>query len=252
MTGQPLVFDIQRFCIHDGPGIRTTVFLKGCPLRCAWCQNPESQRRRPESMFGECVGRAMSVEEILREVLRDRAYYEGEGGLTLSGGEPLLHYRFVTELLRAAKAEGLHTCIETCGQAPQRAVGDVLPYTDLFFFDLKHLDPEAHARLTGAHHRAILANARKLAALGAPVVFRVPIVPGANDDRGNIDRTAAFLRELGQSTVRLVPYRAYYRDKERALGRRAAIEVDASLADARVDCAREWFAASGIAVEVDA
>jgi len=252
VTGQPLVFDIQRFCIHDGPGIRTTVFLKGCPLRCAWCQNPESQRRGPETMFGERIGRPMSVDEILREVLRDRAYYGDDGGLTLSGGEPLLHPRFATELLRAAKAEGLHTCIETCGQAPERAFDDVLPYTDLFFFDLKHLDPEAHTRLTGAHHRTILANARKLVAQKAPVVFRVPIVPDANDDRGNIERTAAFLRELGQSKVRLVPYRAYYRDKEWALGRAAAIEVDASLADARVARAREWFTSGGIAVEVDA
>lgn len=247
----PLVFDVQRFSIHDGPGIRTTVFLKGCPLRCAWCQNPESQARGPEVMHGEPVGRPMAAAAILDEVLRDRDYYAEDGGLTLSGGEPLLHEAFAAELLEGAKSAGLPTCVETCGHVTERALESALPHIDLLYFDLKHMDPDAHARLTGVSPRTILANAERLVAAGAPVEFRVPIVPGANDDRANIEQTGHFLRGLGQRRVRLVPYRAYYHDKEAALGRQPAIEVDASLADARVARAKAWLQERDMEVEVD-
>ncbi len=292
------VFDVQRFSVHDGPGIRTTVFLKGCPLRCAWCHNPESQRAGPELAFfedrcracGRCVdacpeeairvgdlrqtdrarctgcgrcaevclvdacarvGEPREVNDVLAEVLRDRDYFGGEGGLTVSGGEPLLHREFVAALLAAAGEEGVHTCVQTCGHVPPSALEQVLPYTRLFQFDLKQMSSERHRALTGVGNEAIVANARALAGWGAPVEFRMPVVPGANDDDANVGATARFLAELGAPSVRLVPYRGWYAAKDRMLGRPVRPVAPAALARARLEQVSEGFASRGIAVELD-
>lgn len=205
------VFEIQRFCIHDGPGIRTTVFLAGCPLRCAWCQNPEGLDRD--------AGTALTPLEILAEVLKDRPYYDSSGGgLTVSGGEPLLQPNSLRVLLDEAKGHGLHTCVQTSGAAPEESLAGLLECVDLFQFDLKHMDSGRHRELTGAGTTRIHRNARYLRERGAHVQFRMPLLPGINDTAEHLDRVASFVLEHGARELRLVPYHRLYLDKYAALG----------------------------------
>jgi pyruvate formate lyase activating enzyme len=213
VSGSCRVFDVQRFSVHDGPGIRTTVFLAGCPLRCAWCQNPEA--------FDAGRAPVMTPREVLDEVLLDRAYYEASGGgLTISGGEPLLDPG-LRPLLEEAKRAGLHTCVQTSGAAPQRKLTDVLGLVDLFQFDLKHMDPDRHRELTGASNARVHENARYLIQRRASVHFRMPLLPGLNDDPQHLDQVAGFLGAHGVDELRLVPYHRLYLDKYAALGLQA-------------------------------
>lgn len=205
------VFDVQRFSIHDGPGIRTTVFLAGCPLRCAWCQNPES--------FRPDVADVMSPQAIVAEVLKDRAYYAvSGGGLTVSGGEPLLHVAPVRALLEEAKRHELHTCVQTSGAVPEQNLEAVLGLVDLFQLDLKHLDPERHRALTGASNERVLRSAAFLVDRRAPVQLRMPLLPGVNDDHANLAAAARLLAELEVRALELVPYHRLYLDKYARLG----------------------------------
>ncbi|MBI5482309.1 MAG: radical SAM protein [Deltaproteobacteria bacterium] len=208
------VFDVQRFSIHDGPGIRTTVFFEGCPLRCAWCQNPEG--------FASRRADAVPIEAILAEVLRDRDYYAvSGGGLTVSGGEPLLDPGPVRALLEAARRAGLHTCVQTSAAVPRSHLAAVLDVVDLFQLDLKHMDPRRHAELTGMGTAGIHANARFLLGRGVPVELRMPVLPGINDDAQNLGAVARFVTAScrpGARTLHLVPYHRLYLDKYAALG----------------------------------
>jgi pyruvate formate lyase activating enzyme len=251
------VSNIQRFCVHDGPGIRTTVFLLGCPLRCRWCQNPENLAREPALLFnagqcagcgaclevcehgavsrgddgglrfdrarctacGRCVpscwfkarelaGRLYSVPALLEEVLKDRvAFRNSGGGVTLSGGEPLLEPEFASRLLEACGRAGLHTAVETCGAVPWGHFERVLPHVDLFLYDLKLTDPEKHRRWTGGDNRAVLSNARALAQAGKRLIVRVPLVPGVNDDDGEFEAIAGFAAGLRNvEELHLLPF----------------------------------------------
>jgi pyruvate formate lyase activating enzyme len=247
-----LVFNIQRFSIHDGPGIRTTVFLKGCDLRCFWCHNPEGLGMGPELQFfqrlcigcGECVkacpfgahgivdgvhefrreacsmsvpgaaacelcakacpaqalllsGRPMELEEVAEELLRDAPFYQSSGGgVTLSGGEPLLQKEFSRALLSRLKAEGIGTALETAGLYPWEWIEDILPLTDLVMMDIKHMDSAAHERATGARNELILANARRLALEGPALIFRVPVIPTVNDSPEEIAAIRDFVARL--------------------------------------------------------
>jgi pyruvate formate lyase activating enzyme len=272
-----LVFNIQRFSLHDGPGIRTTVFLKGCSLRCFWCHNPEGIGSAPEVLFhperciacGECVkacptgaqlldgerrefrrdsctltgacvegcptgalewsAREMAVPEVMDEVLRDRAFYRSreseEGGVTLSGGEPLLQRSFVRRLLEACREESVHTAVETAGHVPWANFEELLPLMDLVMMDLKLLDPEKHREATGADNRRILDNARRLAETAVPLVFRVPVVPGVNDSEEEIAALRDFVRELQRRrrkgprpALELLSFHPLAVDKYRSLG----------------------------------
>lgn len=221
-----LVFNIQRFSVQDGPGIRTTVFLKGCPLRCAWCHNPESQSFQPELLVPPCsppetVGRHRSVDELIALAERDRHYYETSGGgLTVSGGEPLAQPHFALALLRAARGCGLHTVLDTCGFAPPDLFAEALALSDLVLFDLKETDPERHRLWTGAPLDPILRNLR-LAAEGAVEVWlRLPVVPSLNDRDDHWQGVAEILAGLPRRLpVHLLPYHALGVGKLRSLGR---------------------------------
>jgi len=245
------IFDIQRFSIHDGPGIRTTVFMKGCPLKCLWCHNPESQERecsiayRKEKCVGcgacavicerhkfvegkhifdrnncircgkcaekcnfdslEAFGREATAEEVLGEVLRDKTFYNTSGGgVTFSGGEPFYQPEFLLQMLKAAKAEGLHTCIETCGFTASSALEAALPYVDLFLIDYKESNSAKHKELTGVPLEPILSNLRLIDAAGAKTVLRCPIIPDVNlsdDHLDGIAKTAASLENLTEVNV---------------------------------------------------
>jgi len=253
------IWDIKKYALHDGPGIRTTVFLKGCPLHCLWCCNPESQDFSPQIIWddekclrcGLCVetcpnqavvfdeegnravdtercevcglcaeqcpgeaavlaGRRVTVEEVLAEVEKDAVYFSrSEGGLTLSGGEPLAQPDFAYHLLRAYKdsALGLHAAVDTCGSVPWSVFERILPYVDLFLYDVKHMDSEKHHELTGVCNKPILENLERLAETAKEVVIRVPLIPEHNDDEENIRRTAEYVQRLPRITrLDLLPY----------------------------------------------
>lgn len=238
------VFDIQRFSIHDGPGIRTTVFLEGCPLRCAWCQNPEAFRS------GEAP--ALAPEAILDEVLKDLDFYAvSGGGLTISGGEPLLHLAPVLALLRAAKGHGLHVCVQTSCAVPRAHLEAVLDLVDLFQIDLKHTSTARHRALTGAGNERILANVAFLLERRAPLELRMPLVPGANDEPENLDGVGAFLAAHGVGALRLVPYHRLYLDKYAALGREAPLAATQPPSAASIERARRQLARHGVLAELE-
>jgi len=227
------VFDIKRFAVHDGPGIRTTVFLKGCPLRCWWCHNPESQEHEPVEVRVErklngkplegrkVYGRLMREEEVMEVVLRDQAFYEESGGgVSFSGGEPLMQPAALKDLLARSKEHGLHTTVDTCGYAPWKSFQGILEDTDLFLFDLKHLDPELHRTYTGVDNKEILANADRLLKQGARVIFRIPVIPGLNTSPAEIRAMKEFLvaRKDSLEQVHLLPYHRIAGSKYERLG----------------------------------
>ncbi len=264
------ITNIQGYSIHDGPGIRTVVFFKGCTLSCQWCANPECISGKPQTGFlellckgcgkcletcpngainmsekchridyskceacGTCVdncsygalvryGKPMTVDEVWDEVRRDKMFYdESGGGVTVSGGEPLLHSVFVRELFELCHGENINTCIETCGNVNSSALREVIPVTDHFLFDLKHMDSEIHKKYTGQPNDRILENASILVEKKADVIFRNPLIPGVNDTDTNIEATAEFLKGLGDNALRyeLMPFHRLGKDKYRALNR---------------------------------
>ena len=237
------ICDIKRFAVHDGDGIRTTVFFKGCPLKCLWCHNPESISFLPQTAFyenkcigcGECkkedfipqnclgeakifYGKEVTVEELLPLLLEDTPFYETSGGgVTLSGGECLCQAPFAAELLKQLKEKGIHTAIDTCGFVSREAIDLVLPYTDTFLYDLKAYDEAVHIRCTGQSNRLILENLLYLDSVGAKIEVRIPYVPEYNDTQ--MQKIADFLRPLKQvQKVKVLPYHNYAGSKYTALG----------------------------------
>lgn len=258
-----IVFDFKKYSIHDGPGIRTTVFLKGCPLSCWWCHNPESIPVEPEvlyrpercigcgaclkacptkavsatpegffadpalcsgngacadvcpSMAREKVGRLMTSREVLDVIRKDIPFYdESGGGATFSGGEPLLQPEFLWELLKGCRKMGVRTAVDTTGFAQASILLETASRTDLFLYDLKHMDPEKHKTYTGVDNTLILENLRKLTESGAKVAIRIPLIPGINDDAENIERTGSFVSGLKNIvSVHVLPYHAAARNK---------------------------------------
>jgi len=249
------ILRIERFAIHDGPGIRTTVFLKGCPLRCAWCHSPESQLLQAEFMprpercvrcmgcnascphhavqpaadggpvapdacdtCGACaqacptgarelVGKTMSVEALMAEIERDRIFYdESDGGVTFSGGEPLMQPAFVREMVGTCRSSAIHVALDTCGHVDTAALLDVARDVDLFLFDLKMMDEERHRACTGASNARILQNLEHLAAVHGNILVRFPLIPGVNDDDDNVRGMGAFLASLRLTRIDVLPY----------------------------------------------
>ncbi len=219
------IFNIQRFSIHDGPGIRTIVFFKGCFLHCAWCCNPESQRREIETLIEngktKTVGLDVTVGEIMPEILSDMPYYKRSGGgLTLSGGEMLCQVEFAKSLLITAKQNGLHTAVESTAYAPFEKIKELLPYIDLYLLDIKHMDGEKHRKYTGVNNAIILENARKIAEYGTELIVRTPVIPDFNDTPEEIKAISMFARSLhGVKEHHLLPYHRLGQDKYSGLGR---------------------------------
>lgn len=225
------IFDIQRYSIHDGVGIRTIVFLKGCVLRCRWCCNPESQSYEIETMMVDgkqrVMGKDVTVEEVLEIVEKDRGFYRRSGGgLTLSGGESLCQPKFAGALLAAAKAKGINTAMESMGCASYEVIEGILPYLDTYLMDIKHTNPSKHKAFTGKSNELMLENARKIAASGmTELVIRVPVVPTFNDQPEEIASIAQFADKLpGVRQIHLLPYHRLGQDKYKALGRTYTME----------------------------
>ncbi len=221
------IFDIQRYSIHDGNGIRTIVFLKGCILRCRWCCNPESQGFAIETMKvqgkDEIIGRDVTVAEVMETVEKDRTYYRKTGGgLTLSGGECLCQPEFATALLRAAHEVGISTAIESVGIADYHVIEEILPYLDQYLLDIKHMNAKKHKEYTGQSNKMILENARRIAESGmTKLSIRVPVIPGFNDSVEEIRDIAKFVRTLENiERMHLLPYHRLGQDKYDGLGRR--------------------------------
>ena len=252
------VFDIQRSSFVDGPGIRTTVFFKGCNMRCAWCHNPESQSSSPEMMIyknrcsgcgkckqicqnqaevcdlcGKCVthcpcdaraiaGKEYTAEEIMREITKDKAFYEASGGgVTFSGGECMLKIDFLYSMLKLCRENRIHTAVDTAGAVPFSYFERVLPYVDLFLYDVKMIDSERHKFYTGMDNSLILSNLAKLLRGGAELTVRVPVIEGVNATEEEMLKIKAFLDSNGGADVELLPYHSMGEHKYSALGRDA-------------------------------
>ncbi|MGL5124358.1 MAG: (2S)-3-sulfopropanediol dehydratase activating enzyme [Fusobacteriaceae bacterium] len=275
MLNHGIVFNIQHFTMHDGPGIRTELFLKGCPLRCDWCGNPESLKicREPGIFSSKCIsenkcgsckdvcpdktmlefkdgklvridrekctncmacakecpadairewGKPMSVDECMREILKDKSYYERSGGgVTVSGGDPILQSDFVAELFKTCKDEGIHTCFESSFYGEWKNLQKVLPYTDLFISDIKHMNTDIHKHYTGVDNFKILQNLKHLSETGKDLILRIPVIPDVNDSMENIKATADFiLNELGNNvkTLQLLSFMRLGEEKYESLG----------------------------------
>jgi pyruvate formate lyase activating enzyme len=295
------IFDIERFAIHDGPGIRTTLFLKGCPLACWWCHNPESISPQPQLAFfaercmgcGRCFavcpvgvherladgthavhrqrctlclrcvtecrsgalavkGRSITVEEAVFELGRDRPFYETSGGgVTLSGGEPLAQPEFAAAVLERCRSEGMHTCLDTSGQAAWEDFERALRWTDLVLYDFKIADPSRHRRYTGVANDLIKENLARVDARGTPIEVRMPVIPGVNDDPANIDATAAFLEPL--RAIRQVTLLGYHRlgeSKYRCLGRTCRLEGTPPPPQERMEEIAHRLRAAGLATAI--
>lgn len=220
------IFDIQRYSIHDGPGIRTIVFLKGCVLRCRWCCNPESQNYAIETMIQngveKTVGRDVTVAEVFETVEKDWNYYRRSGGgLTLSGGESLCQPDFARALLATAKSKGMNTAMESMGCASYEVIDSILPYLDIYLMDIKHMNPNKHKEFTGRSNELMLENARKIAESGKTnLVIRVPVIPTFNDSVEEIVSIAKFADKLpGVKKIHILPYHRLGQDKYKGLGR---------------------------------
>ena len=220
------IFDIQRYSIHDGPGIRTIVFLKGCVLRCRWCCNQESQEYSIQKMMvngkEKIIGKDITVAEVMETVERDRPYYRRSGGgLTLSGGESLCQPQFARDLLRAAQESGLTTAMESMGCARYEVIETILPYLDDYLMDIKHMNPAKHKEFTGRSNELMLDNAKRIAASGMTrLSIRVPVIPTFNDTPEEIGAIAAFAASLpGVEKIYLLPYHRLGEGKYEGLGR---------------------------------
>ena len=294
------LFDIQRYSINDGPGIRTTIFLKGCPLSCLWCSNPESQRSYPQLIYfdqlctrcyrcveacptgattisedgsitigrdkciacGSCVemclaearvisGRQMTIDEVMEIVKKDSLFYRNSGGgVTASGGEPLAQPEFLLELFKRCHESGIDTVLDTCGYVQWEVLEEILNYTDLVLFDIKHMDTERHEQLTKVSNQLILENAKRIADHGTPEIIRMPLVPGYNDSRENIEALARFMVDSKIFRLDLVPYHQMGESKYNRLDLVYKLNDVKPYKEEEVEAIKKIFQSYGLKVEI--
>ena len=248
--------EIQRFSMHDGPGIRTLVFFKGCPLRCQWCCNPENLRIEPQTMIvnGEqqTVGRTISVEELMSDIRKDVIYYRRSGGgITLSGGEVLFQPDFAVALLEACKAEGMHTAIESTVYADYSVIERLLPWLDLAMCDLKHVDPTKHKKFTGISNERILENLRRIGLSDTPLVIRVPVVPTFNATPAEISMIATYAATIPNvKQMHLLPYHRLGEGKYEGLGEKYALSGIEPMNNAQMDELLDVAKRSGLRCQI--
>ncbi len=295
-----IVFNIQRYSIDDGPGVRTTVFLKGCPLTCLWCSNPESQRMQPEvtwrytsckscgtcvkvcpvgaitldddgvhidrkkcTQCGECVkncvpealrmtGDKMTVDEVFKIVKKDADYYEASGGgVTASGGEVLMQADFVAELFRRCREAGFHTNADTTGYGSPEALEKILEYSDLVYYDLKHMDPAKHVEYTGVSNELILKNLELVVKKGVPVVIRVPLIPGYNNSDENLHALGRTVSNIAKDApVNILPYHKYGANKYRMVDMVYKLDDVPECTQEELDKAKEIIESYGLKCEI--
>lgn len=310
MSQKGIIFNIQRFTIHDGPGIRTELFFKGCPLKCEWCSNPESWKTyiQPGVYKKKCIskkkcgsceevcpqqetlnfyrgkltsidrdkctncmkcqdacpsdaikqwGKEMGIEECMKEIRKDKGYYERSGGgVTVSGGEPLLQSDFIKELFKTCKEEEIQTCLESSFHVDWQSIENVLPYTDLIISDIKHMDREIHKKYTGVYNDRILENLKQMVNQKQDLILRIPIIPNVNDDMENIEATADFIiNELGDKvrTLQLLSFMRLGEEKYCSLGmpyKMEDVKVNRKSFQKKVEKIGEYFNSRGIHCQV--
>ena len=291
-----IIFNIQRFSVHDGPGIRTTVFMKGCPLQCRWCSNAESVNNKPElgiirsscnncgrclsvcpeeaisfdgniiqfnrdrcTACGECVavcctgaltiyGKQVTLDDVFKEVNKDKAFYgDSSGGVTVSGGEPLIQADFVTALFQRCREAGICTCLDTCGYVVTDKLKEVLAFTDYVLYDIKHMDADCHQQLTGVANDLILNNAEVVAESGNPIIYRIPLIKDINATTCNITKTAQFVKALGNGiAVELLPYHRLGIGKYQTLDKPYPGEAFQTPSDEEVEALKKIFEQCGV------
>ncbi|MHA1300314.1 MAG: glycyl-radical enzyme activating protein [Candidatus Helarchaeota archaeon] len=294
-----IIFNIQRYCIHDGPGIRTLVFFKGCPLRCIWCSNPESQKNTPEILFtkakcigcGKCAevcpedaiiksadkridrnkcvlcmqcvetcyaealeiaGNEMTVEEVIKEIVKDRPFYEKSGGgITVSGGEPLMQPKFLKTLLEECKKRNINTAIETCGYSNWESFKEALEFIDLVLIDIKHMNSTQHKELTGKANELILENIQKIAKLKKPTIIRFPLIPGYNDSDENIGKIGEFVKSLeGINEINIIPFHRLGESKYEHLDREWKMQNTKPPSQERLEEVKKMLEGFGLKVKI--
>ena len=290
---------IQRFSVHDGPGIRTIVFFKGCPLHCKWCQNPETQSTQPVVMLSkdlcigcemcqyicpqktarpltqggfldrklcvscgacqekcfsgarEIVGKTVRVQDILEEVFRDETFYKNSGGgITVSGGEPLIYSSFVLELFKACKERGIHTAVETCGYVPWSSFESIAPVTDLFLYDIKQMNSRLHKIYTGKENDLILKNVERLANSGSEIILRIPLIPEVNDNMEMYHQVACLAVKLNIKMVHLMPFHQMGISKWEAAGIPYEFKNVSPLSNEKAEIAKKELSKYGLDVHV--
>jgi pyruvate formate lyase activating enzyme len=261
-----LIFSVKRYSIHDGPGIRVTFFIKGCPLKCNWCHNPEGISPFPETVLktdrvgdmefskAEEVGKYFTVDNILEILEKEKVFIDqSKGGVTFSGGEPMIQTDFLLDILKACKTKGYHTAVDTSGYSSAENYMSIIPYTDLFLFDIKHLDEMKHMESTGVTNSGILDNYRLLINSGKDVMIRIPVIPGFNDDQDHLKRLKQFITETKTSSVKkinLLPYHKIGASKYRRFNlpyRMSGIEPPDKEKMKRI---KELFEETGIKVKI--
>ena len=260
-----LLFNINRFAINDGPGIRVTFFLKGCPLTCSWCHNPEGMNPEKEDIvrtnrigsrsfsFNETVGYEISTLDVITILDKERIFLEKSGGgVTFSGGEPMMQFEFLIDALRACKSSGYHTAVDTSGHFPAEYLDPLMEFTDLLLFDLKHLDPHKHLKDTGVSNDQIILNFRK--AVGGPsdIVIRIPVVPGFNDDEDHIGRLRKFITDNKTERIKainLLPYHRIGISKYRNLKKEFSMGDISGPTEGEMNYMKEFFSGTGIKVK---
>ncbi|HOU96651.1 MAG TPA: glycyl-radical enzyme activating protein [Bacteroidales bacterium] len=259
-----LIFSVKKYTVHDGPGIRVTFFMKGCPLSCRWCHNPEGLRSEPEKVvqinkIGEkefskkkTVGIYYSVEDVITILDRERVFIDKSGGgVTFSGGEPMMQPAFLQEALEACRAYGFHTSVDTCGYFPSENLENIIPYTNLFLFDIKHLDPEKHIKYTGVKNELILKNLEIILQSGTDINLRIPVISGINDDDEYIQELKDYISTIKTNNIKMINLLPYHRtgvDKNKRLNLSRNMEVFSEPSQARMAEIADILSATGIKV----